>query len=195
MYKNDMRERYKALRASLSTEERSKKDAAIMAHVMAMPAYEQCKTFLCYVSMPREAATHHLIKAALSQKKKVAVPYCVAGTRLMRFYAIESVDELIPGSFGVLEPDPQLGKRVGEYDDAFCIVPGLVFDRHGYRLGYGGGYYDRFLLNDYSGVTAGICYQICTVPRIKRGRYDMACDYVVTENGFQKSAGIRRQKR
>ena len=76
----------------------------------------------------------------------------------MEFYEIHSLFELQPGTFGVLEPVPENSRLVQEETEGLCIVPGLSFDAEGYRLGYGKGYYDRFL-SRFSGTTAGVCYK------------------------------------
>ena len=98
----------------------------------------------------------------------------------MDFYWIQSIDQLERGSFGVLEPRVDQCKKVESFHDSLCVVPCLSCDRKGYRLGYGSGYYDRFLAN-YRGVTVALCYQEILQPKLMHGKYDVAVDYVVTQ--------------
>jgi 5-formyltetrahydrofolate cyclo-ligase len=188
-YKRGLRERYKAARERMTPEERAGKDARILRNLLATPQYRDCATVLCYVSTPQEADTHALIDRALADGKRVAVPYCINGTRDMEFYLIQSRAELRRRTFGVLEPVPGEAELLRDFSRSVCILPGLSFDRAGYRLGYGGGYYDRFLCNRYGGVLLGVCYQGCTRPKLVHGRYDIPCDFVVTEDGVRAAEG------
>jgi 5-formyltetrahydrofolate cyclo-ligase len=185
-YKTALRIRYRNLRKAMTPAVKHEKDNQILTRLLAMPIYQECRLLLTYVSTPEEVDTHALIAHALKEGKTVAVPYCVAGTREMVFYAIRSVQELVPRSYGELEPIAKEEDKITDFAHSLCVLPGVVFDQLGYRLGYGGGYYDRFLADAYPGKTVGLCYQDCIVSRLRRGRYDMACDYVVTENGFFK---------
>lgn len=89
------------------------------------------------------------------------------------------------GSFGVLEPAPDPDKKIEQISNALCVVPAFCYDRFGFRLGYGKGYYDRFL-SAYEGRLIGICYQECMSSRLPHGRYDRAVELVVTEQRLYK---------
>lgn len=180
-YKRNLRERGKKIRLAIPPLKKQEKDEKIRARVMNLPEYKACKTVLCYVSTKAEVDTHKLIESVIADGKTVGVPYCVEGTRDMRFYKIGSINELKPRTFGVLEPDPEESRLIVDFSDSICVLPGLAFDMAGFRLGYGGGYYDRFLSRNYSGVTVGICYSECTLTSLRHGRYDMACDMLVTD--------------
>lgn len=180
-YKRNLRERGKKIRLAIQNPKRQEKDDKIRTRVMNLPEYKTCKTMLCYVSTKTEVDTHKLIESAIAAGKTVGVPYCVDGSRDMRFYKISSIGELKPRTFGVLEPVPEESRLIGDFSDSICILPGLAFDMAGFRLGYGGGYYDRFLSRKYEGVTVGICYSECTLTSIRHGRYDMPCDMLVTD--------------
>lgn len=189
-YKKDLRQYYKEIRKNMIPETRAKIDAGIACHVLSLRRVKQAKTILCFVSTPIEVDTHTIINKALEDGKTVAVPYCVEGTRKMCFYAIGSLEELKPRTFGVLEPVPEKCRKITDFRHSVCILPGLAFDRDGYRLGYGGGYYDRFLSHVYKeGVTVGICYSRCIRKRLVHGHFDVPCQYLVTEKGVQRIAG------
>lgn len=190
-YKRGLRKKYKQIRSEMSPETKKQHDRAILERILAMPLYKQCKTLLCYVSMPAEVDTHALINHALAEGKTVAVPYCVEGEPKMFFYSIDSLSQLVPRTFGVLEPDPEQCVRLEDFSESVCILPGLAFDYQGYRLGYGGGYYDRFLSKVYTGVKIGICYSQCTRPSLVHGRYDVPCDFLTTEQACRHIAQKR----
>ena len=127
-----------------------------------------------------------LIQEALRQGKRVVVPYCIPGTRQMEFYYIRSMEEdLEPGAFGVWEPKTSQCEKLTDDKNSICIVPGLSFDYDGFRLGYGKGYYDRFLCK-YLGVTVGICYTSCIKQQLPHGYYDVPVKLLITEKYLRR---------
>ncbi len=181
VYKQNLRSRFMAVRHAMPLEAKHESDQHILERLCATWEYKSADMLVTYVSTQLEVDTKNLILRALSENKRVAVPYCIENSREMRFYFIRSLDELQKRTFGVLEPVAEVCSPVEDFTGSICIVPGLAFDRQGYRLGYGKGYYDRFLA-DYRGTTIGICYKACMTHLLHRGRYDIACDMVVTEN-------------
>jgi len=194
-YKTNLRQKYKDLRQQMPAREKEQKDRQIAELVLGLRRVKQAKTLLCFVSTPMEVDTHFIIRQALRDGKTVAVPYCVENTRKMRFYAIQSLEELVPRTFGVLEPVPEKSRRVLDFYGSVCILPGLSFDQSGFRLGYGGGYYDRFLSHVYKGgTTVGVCYARCTRRQLTHGRFDVPCQYLVTEKGVQNLQSLRKKE-
>lgn len=178
-YKIKLRDKFKAIRLGYSPEQKAKLDNDIIGRLMRTYQYKNASTILCYVSTPLEVDTRLLIKKALDDGKRVAVPKCKPETTTMDFYLITSFEDLEKGTFGVLEPI-QSRCEIFRGDEGICIVPGLCFDHFGYRLGYGKGYYDRFLTN-YSQTKIGICYNDCVQQRLFHGRYDVPVDLLITE--------------
>ncbi len=133
------------------------------------------------VKYGNEVDTLGLIERALADGKRVAVPRCIEGSHEMEFYYITGMDDLAPQTFGVLEPVPGRCELVTRYDGSICIVPALAYDRSGFRLGYGAGYYDRFL-SRYPHPKIGITYAHNLCKGLWHGRYDVAVDLVVTES-------------
>lgn len=179
-YKAQLRLQAKAARRQMAGPLKEKKDRAIAGRVLQLGAFRRAGLVLLFVSTPIEIETRPLIEACLALGKRVALPRCRPGSREMDFFLVEGLHQLERGAFGLWEPVPALCRRVTSFRGSFCVVPGLMFDREGYRLGYGGGYYDRFL-SRYPGVTAGICYEGCTLPRLHRGHFDVPVDFLVTE--------------
>ena len=159
--------------------------------MLTLPCYRNCSLVLTYVSTAIEVDTIALIEHSLEEGKTVACPRCVDNTRLMEFYRISSLRDLEPGTFGVLEPKPIKENLLTDFSDSVCIIPGLSFDRQGFRLGYGKGYYDRFLAG-YSGTRIGICYSGCMHDRLPHGKFDRSVDILLTE-GISKT--IMNKKR
>ena len=127
-----------------AAEEKQRLDRAVFTRFTALSQYKAAKTLLCYVSSDIEVDTRAILQHALQAGKTVAVPRCIPGTTEMEFHMITSLSVLSPGAFGILEP-PQDTPLCTALSDALCVVPALCFDKHGYRVGYGKGYYDRFL--------------------------------------------------
>lgn len=184
--KAGLRQKYKALRAAIPPQEKDRLDEAILARVTSLWQYQRARTLLTYVSTPIEVDTRRLIVRALADGKCVAVPRCVPGTRHMEFYRIASLDELEAGTFGVMEPVPREENRLTNFSGSVCLVPALSYDWRGFRLGYGKGYYDRFL-SKYTGSMIGICYSACVQQTLPHGRFDRPVELLVTERYLRRT--------
>lgn len=178
--KKKMRAEAKESRLSMEATVKSAYDKKICNKLLNLWAVRETDTFLCYVSTDIEVDTRELINALLSSGKRVAVPRCEGGPSEMNFYYINSLDELLPGSFGVLEPEPDKENMLTQTENTICIVPAFMFDKSGYRLGYGKGYYDRYL-SKYKGSTIGICYWQNIKDELFHGKFDRTVDMIVTE--------------
>ncbi len=178
--KKKLRAEARQMRRGMSPEGKQILDRKIKNRLLNMWAIRQVDTVLCYVSTDIEVDTREFITALLQMGKRVAVPRCEDGKTEMNFYYIDSLDSLSSGSFGVDEPDPQKCVMVGKTEGSVCIVPAFMFDKSGYRLGYGKGYYDRYL-SGYKGSTIGICYDDNIVEELYHGKYDRTVGLVVTE--------------
>ena len=178
-YKQDLRARAKERRRDMAKDEKLALDNAVAENVRRLKEYRPAKTILIYMSTPIEVDTIGIIKNAWEDGKRVAVPRCIPDTRNMEFHYIDSLDCLSVGSFSVLEPDPSL-PIVTDFSGCLMRVPGMHFDMKGYRIGYGKGYYDRYMVR-FTGISAGICYSNELKPFLYHGRYDRHVDIVVTD--------------
>lgn len=181
-YKMDLRLKYRSIREKMPPHIKEKKDASILSRLMCTREWKRSELILTYVSTPIEVDTHKLIETCWEEGKRVAVPRCIDDTRKMHFYEITSWSDLEKHTFGVLEPIPSVCQKVSRFQKTSCIVPGLAFDKDGYRLGYGKGYYDRFL-STYCVNTPkiGLCYNECIRSHLHHGRYDVACTIVIND--------------
>ena len=180
--KQRLREERLAAREVLSEQERSVLDDRITQKLLATSEYAEATTVLTYVSVSSEVSTRMFIESALRDGKTVAVPRCLPG-HCLEFVAITSLDQLIAAPFGLLEPPKELPTLTEEQMDAsICIVPALLVDTKGYRLGYGAGFYDRFL-STYPGKKICLAYQQnLSRTTLPHAAFDVAVDVVITES-------------
>ena len=180
--KQRLREERLAAREVLSEQERSVLDDRITQKLLATSEYVEATTVLTYVSVSSEVSTRMFIECALRDGKTVAVPRCLPG-HCLEFVAITSLDQLIAAPFGLLEPPKELPALTEEQMDAsICIVPALLVDAKGYRLGYGAGFYDRFL-STYPGKKICLAYQQnLSQTMLPHTASDVAVDVVITES-------------
>ena len=178
--KAELRSVYRRLRSQCPAEVKKELDKRLSQQFLSLDEYKSCKTLFAFVSTPIEVDTSVIISTALKDGKQVAVPKCRDKSGLMDFFYITSTDCLKKGAFSIMEPDEALCERVTDLSDGLCLVPGLCFDRQGYRIGFGKGYYDRFL-EEFGGTTVGICYSRCVEKELPRGIFDRNTDILVTE--------------
>ena len=151
---------------------RAAADAAIARRVLDSSAYGQARVLLGYAALPEEIQTDGILRRALAEGKALYLPRCLDDAGQMAFYRVQALEDLESGSFGVREPSLAAPQYNMDLDgQALCLVPGLCFDNKGYRLGYGKGYYDRFLAK-FRGVTLGLCYNDFLQDCLPVGDYD-----------------------
>lgn len=181
--KTELREQYLARRAAIPAEEKQRREERICRLIADSASFRYAETILAYSPRENEIDIRPVLLHALSLGKRVALPRCV-GEHRMNYHYVTALDELAPGSYGILEPAAEA--PIFEEDpghSSLCLVPGVVFDVHGYRIGYGGGYYDRFL-HGFHGSVAGLIYRDFIIPSLPRGRYDRALPIMITEGGM-----------
>lgn len=155
--KASLRARLKSERSNMDPEQRRHLDAAITDRVLSLPAFQTADALFSYRSFGSEVDTSVLIDAAWQRGMTVALPRCDAAQRKLIWQRVERSTLLVAGTHGIEEPNPDDSALVVAegFTRPIALVPGLAFDRAGNRLGYGGGYYDRFL-PDFPGTTIGI---------------------------------------
>ena len=150
-----LRGRYRTLRNSIPKAEKDELDNVIFQRIISHKLYKECKLVLAYFSVNSEIDTIKLIDYSLSIGKPIALPRCNAD-RTLSFYIVNSLDNLEASSYGIAEPKENADTLVSSFDSLLCIVPALAYDINGFRLGYGGGYYDKFLSSHKNINTLGI---------------------------------------
>ena len=173
-----MRSESRERRRSMDGAKKAAYDRKIRNKLLNSWAVRDATVVLTYVSTEIEVDTRAFIEELFNLNKTVAVPRCSEVPGKMDFYIIKSFNDLENGAFGVLEPKAECAEYT-ETGGSVCVVPAFLFDEKGYRLGYGKGYYDRYL-SRYSGKKIGICYDCDVCEKLYHGRYDRAVDLIIT---------------
>lgn len=194
--KDDIREEYKERRREMSMEERHRRDEAICRVVEGLVSFRYAEYVLLYAATEGEIDVNAIAELALEKGKKVCFPRCDKKTHTMTYHMVNSLDELAVDSYGLLEPaeDAPIYEPEKDTGAAVCFVPGLVYDKAGYRLGYGKGFYDRYL-SAFSGCTIGVVYSDYILPVVPRGRFDVSVDILLTEKGVKVTTGAGKDKK
>lgn len=167
-------------RKELSDSETAVKNAAITEKLLELEKVQSAELILPFVSARDEVSTREFIARCFDAGKIVAVPRCIDGSN-MEFCVIHTFDDLEKGMYGIDEPKQHCEIIKAENaQNSVLIVPGLCFSYDGYRLGYGKGYYDRFI-SRYKGYTVGVCYREFMTDDIPVDEYDRCVDIVITE--------------
>jgi len=174
--KKKLRAQLRTAHSELTVSERNIIDTGLIERLLGHDLYQNCKRIFLFASAGYEINTHKLIDIAFQQGKIVALPKCLAGG-VMNFYRFSG--ELEEGKFHILEP---VGDEIlyPERND-LMIVPGLAFDECGYRIGQGGGYYDRYLA-DHLCTCIGLCREQFLMKEIPISWNDIPVDFVITED-------------
>ena len=186
MRKQDLRRRFRAVRKDLGKEMRATIDAGIEDRVALLPEFAEADVLLAYLDFGPEVRTRGIIQRAWDAGKIVALPWCVPGTHEMRWYRVSSFDDLVRSKLGMEEPVPvdENEQQLGTGQRMLALVPGLTFDPRGYRLGYGGGFYDTFLAK-FDGMSVGLCREAAWSDDLRAegivDAHDLPVQLVVTE--------------
>lgn len=178
MDKKTAREFVRKRKKQMTTEEIEAKSKKILERLLKESCFLQAETLYCYVSYNQEVMTKPLISQALAMGKKVAVPKVIG--KEMEFIYLNTLNELASGYQGIEEPT---GTMIANEASVLMILPGLAFDEQGNRVGYGGGFYDRYLdrnkANNYIKVAIGFDFQV--VEHLEMEECDEPVDIILTE--------------
>ena len=178
MIKTELRKKYKAVRSAV--EEREAKSQIIASALFHTELFKSCSDIFLYSNSGTEVSTAEILKESLSLGKKVAYPKCTDKDGNMEFYYINSVSELCEGMYGIYEPESYKELKAVPSCESLIVVPGLAFDTYGYRLGYGKGYYDRYL-SLYPCKAVGIAFSECFCKELPHGIYDFKINCLITD--------------
>ncbi|HHW02390.1 MAG TPA: 5-formyltetrahydrofolate cyclo-ligase [Thermoanaerobacterales bacterium] len=180
--KKQLRKIFIENRLKLDEKDIMEKSAKIMSKLFSIKEYRQAKTIMFYVDARNEVKTKYAIKKALAEGKRVLVPKVKKGSGLLAV-EIGSLEELSPGTFGILEPEGEEGIPPEEID--LVVVPGVAFDRRGNRIGYGAGFYDGFLPKLGPGVKkVAVAFEMQMAESLPAEEHDIKIDMIITENGI-----------
>lgn len=172
-------------RRKAAPEEQIRRDSRkIFELVRALPEYRQARCVYAYVDCRHEVMTREFIEAVWRDGKQAAVPK-VEGKDIV-FYFIESFEELEKGCYGIQEP--ATGRRAEE-EKALMILPGVAFDRERHRVGYGGGFYDRYLSQHKQHPTAAVAFEFQLMEKVPAEPTDIVPEILVTEKQVYRQGG------
>lgn len=177
-----LRRRLLAQRAALTPADVQKYSAAVLEHLCVFPAFCTSNTVMVYMALPQEVQTASILCEARQQQKRVAVPVLHQG-RMLAVELPTDTSRLRRGPYGILEPCDHTA-LVALKDIGCILVPGVAFDRHGGRLGFGQGYYDRFLGQlGRATFLCGLAFGLQLVPCVPQMPHDVRVHAVVTDQG------------
>ena len=179
MDKVQQRTEIRQLLMNMSRQDYEQKSQIICESLLQEPSIIEGKTIAMTISIFPEVNTYQIISKLWSLGKRVVVPKCNHKTKHMQFYQITSFDELVPAPMGLYEPNHLLASAIEHKYIDVCIVPGIVFDQRGYRIGYGGGYYDRFLPS-FNGKKISISFDEQLVKEVPYEKHDIPIDLLIT---------------
>ncbi|QDY46314.1 5-formyltetrahydrofolate cyclo-ligase [Planococcus glaciei] len=166
---------------NMEKSEHQRKSRLIVGRLMEDPVFQKAGTVGVTVSAFPEVDTHELIQACWKAGKRVAVPKCWRKDRTMDFYALTDFNQLETVYMHLKEPKVEETVRLEAEDIDLLVVPGVVYTREGYRIGFGGGYYDRYLAT-YTGATQSLAFDVQLADRIFVEPHDIPVDAIHTES-------------
>lgn len=175
--KSQLRKWAKEQRKAIGEKRLTQASAALCAAVADTQAYRRAPVLLVYAALWGELDLSALASRALGDGKIVAYPRCGQKGQ-MSFFPVRGEEDLVPGRYGIREPREGLTPLTNLLPDTLCVVPALTFDKAGHRIGYGGGYYDRFLAA-HPCVTLGGCLRELYVEQVPAENTDIPVDTVL----------------
>ena len=154
-------------------------------HFRLIPTLTAAENVFLYMSYNREVDTYMLLSQCFMDGKKVYAPKVLSKTQ-MEFYCLSDENDLVSGYMGIMEPSDVCDKA--KIRDGLFIMPGLAFDYDFHRIGYGGGFYDRYLSEDNTFIKAALAFDFQLLESIPYEEHDLKPDYIITQTQF-----IRRE--
>lgn len=165
--------------------DREQKSKEIIKKLFLSNVFKNANIVATTMPMEHEVNTRYLIQECWNENKTVVVPKCIHKTREMDFYKIKSFSDLEKGYFGILEPKVNLCEKINKTDIELIVVPGVAFTNKGERIGYGGGYFDRYL-QDYEKNFLSLAFDCQIVDDLPTEKHDFVIPFIYTETNTYK---------
>ena len=175
MDKKELRREIREKKRAMSESEIDARSARLGELLRASQVYQEAKTIYFYLPYNQEVRTVPMLEQALKDGKKVAVPKVYGDD--MKFLYLEDLSRIGRGYAGI--PEPLFDEPVAQDPTALVLMPGLAFDREGHRIGYGGGFYDKFLAAEPNHPTIALCYEFQMLPKVETEQFDIPVDQVL----------------
>jgi 5-formyltetrahydrofolate cyclo-ligase len=182
--KKEWRKKISSLKANLSEEEWREKSNDIHKLLFSQSLWHHSKHIALYHSVEKEVDTLAILQRGWEMGKNIYLPKCNSKEKQLVFYHIESLDQLEIVYYGIPEPVPEHCQKLRPEELELVIVPGLAFDQRGYRIGYGGGYYDRFLshiAHQVDTLSLAFSFQVLKKQELPNDSLDIPVDGIITE--------------
>lgn len=178
-----MRQSTLAYLKDLSDDERQTISNKLRDQLLATDMWREANSIGITISQKFEWDTRSIIEKGWEQGKTVCVPKCIPQEKKLLFYRLLDFQQLEVVYYGLLEPKPEETEQIEKSDIDLLIVPGIVFDHRGFRIGFGGGYYDRFLA-DFQNETVSLVHTSQLLEQVPAQPFDIPVKHLITENGL-----------
>ena len=175
MNKKELRQTIRERKRAMTPEEIESRSQKLGQLFLASDAYRDAKTIYGYMPYNQEVRTVPMLEQALADGKRVAVPKCYGDE--MKFIYLEDLTQVEKGYAGI--PEPIADGPVGDDPTALVLMPGMAFDPQGHRIGYGGGFYDKFLASEPGHPTLALCYEFQMLDHLETEEFDIPVDTVL----------------
>ena len=175
MDKQALRKQIRERKRAMTAEEIVQRSQMLGLLFIQSEAYKNAKTIYGYLPYNQEVRTVPMLEQALRDGKRVAVPKCYGDE--MKFIFMEDLSKVEKGYANI--PEPIADGPVADDETALVLMPGLAFDPQGHRIGYGGGFYDKFLSKEPNHPTLALCYEFQMLPHLETEEHDIPVDYVI----------------
>ena len=175
MDKAELRKQIRDLKRAMTPEQIEEKSAELCRLFFITEYYQKAKTIYGYLPYNQEVRTVPMLEQALRDGKRVAVPKCYGDT--MKFIYMDDLSQVAPGYANI--PEPIADEPVADDPTALVLMPGMAFDPQGHRIGYGGGFYDKFLAAEPDHPTLALCYDFQMLPHLETEEFDIPVDCVL----------------
>lgn len=175
MNKQELRQAIRARKRAMTEEDILRRSEILAEKFARSNAYRAAKTIYGYLPYNQEVRTVPMLRRALEEGKRVAVPKVYGDD--MKFIYLDDLSQVAKGYAGI--PEPVADGPVAQDETALVLMPGLAFDRAGHRIGYGGGFYDKFLAREPHHPTVALCYDFQVMDRVETEEFDIPVDLVI----------------
>ena len=185
MDKKDLRKIILSKRAEIQGEMRSQYEEKILSTLVQNSYFQQARRVASFVSFRDELSTYHINQTILDLGKELLLPYISMASKQMTFHRVHSLDELVLSTYGIYEPDPSKHELVSFDEIDLVLTPGLAFDAQGFRLGYGGGFYDRLFQTIKKTIPKiGLAFDVQCIESLPVDTFDRPITHLITEKGI-----------
>lgn len=176
MNKAELRDYIRRHKRAMTAEQITEKSDRLTEMFLRTDAYRNAKTLYGYLPYNQEIRTWRIMEQALADGKRIAIPKCYDRGE-MKFIFLDDLTQVAPGYSRI--PEPLDDSRVADDETALVLMPGMAFDRQGHRIGYGGGFYDRFLSREPNHPTVALCYDFQLLEQLPTEEFDIPVDLVL----------------